>query len=143
MKIKIERLSPEHLVEIRNCGALEGKIGANDIFQYWESYKTGDAFIGRTDDQILAAAGVMTLWPGCGEGWAILTPAATGLSVVRKFREMFDLILVANNYHRIQAMVRSDFVAGLRFAKWMGFEPEGIMRQFDTDKNDYVRLAKL
>ena len=85
----------------------------------------------------------MTLWPGCGEGWAILTPAATGLSVVRKFREMFDLILVANNYHRIQAMVRSDFVAGLRFAKWMGFEPEGIMRQFDTDKNDYVRLAKL
>ena len=65
------------------------------------------------------------------------------MSVVRKFREMFDLILLANNYHRIQASVRADFKAGVRFAEFLGFQAEGVMRKFDVAKTDYIRMARI
>jgi len=143
LRIDIERLCAGHLLEIQSAGAMEAIISSDQIINHWQTYSNGDGFIGRSDGKILAAAGVMNLWPGVGEGWAILTPHANGLSVVRKFREMFDLILLANNYHRIQASVRADFKAGVRFAEFLGFKAEGVMRKFDVDKTDYIRMARI
>tara|TARA_R100001163_G_scaffold1414_4_gene2270 strand:+ start:957 stop:1394 length:438 start_codon:yes stop_codon:yes gene_type:complete len=143
LKISLERLQPAHLLEIHNSGAIEGQLGADQVYDNWQLYKNGDAFVGKSGSKIIAAAGVMDMWPGVGEGWAMLTPDAAGLSVVRKFKEMFDLILIANNYHRIQATVRADFVKGIRFAQWLGFESEGLMKKFDQDQNDFIRMAKI
>lgn len=145
--IECEPLTKDHLQFFANgdAGVLatEGLISAEQIIEHWETYQSGPAFIGKDDGFVIAAAGVINLWPGVGEGWAVVLPRGNRRAVARRFREMFDLILIANNYHRIQASIQADFTAGIRFAEWLGFENEGVMRQFDSDRTDFVRMARI
>ena len=131
------------MIELTNVGSLERHLGASQIIDHWESYKNGPAFVGRNQHGIIAAAGVINLWTGVGEAWAILTPRAKGMAVLRAFRETFRLIQIAHDYHRIQASVQADFDDGVRFAKFMGFESEGVMRSYDAEKHDFLRMAKI
>ena len=143
MKIKLEPLTAEHLIEIHNLGAVERHLGADQIIDNWQTYQNGPAFVSRDEYSIICAGGVINMWDGVGEGWAMLTPRAKGMTVVRLFRDTFRLIEIAHNYHRIQASVRADFDAGIRFATWLGFKSEGVMKNYDASKNDFIRMAKV
>ena len=145
MRIDLEPLSAEHLIEIHSLDAVECHLNAEQLTDHWQSYQSGPAFVGREQNKpgIVAAAGVITMWNGVGEGWAILSPRAKGRAVLRAFQETFRLIQIAHNYHRIQAAVRADFTDGIRFANWMGFESEGVMEKYNAEKQDFVRMAKV
>ena len=143
MKINLEPLTAEHLIELHNAGSVDRHLGADQVVDNWQTYRNGPAFVGRDKFSIIAAAGVINMWPGVGEGWAILTPRAKGMAVLRAFRETFKLIQIAHNYLRIQASVQADFVDGIRFARWMGFKSEGIMKSYDAEKRDFVRMSKV
>jgi hypothetical protein len=39
--------------------------------------------------------------------------------------------------------VKEDFKLGIRFAKWLGLQEEGVMVQYGPDKTNYYRMAKI
>jgi RimJ/RimL family protein N-acetyltransferase len=55
------------------------------------------------------------------------------------------LLRVARKYNikRVQTAVRSDFDKGIRFAKWLGLENEGLMKHYGFDGSDQYRYARI
>ena len=56
-----------------------------------------------------------------------------------------DFAKVARKYNikRVQTAVRSDFDKGIRFAKWLGLENEGLMKHYGFDGSDQYRYARI
>ncbi len=48
-----------------------------------------------------------------------------------------------NNIKRVQTAVRVDFDKGLRFAKWLGLENEGLMKHYGFDDSHQYRYARI
>lgn len=52
-------------------------------------------------------------------------------------------VVQQNGLWRVQATVKVGWERALRFAEFMGFESEGVMRQYGPEKGDYFRVARL
>ena len=48
-----------------------------------------------------------------------------------------------NDLWRIQASVHTTDEQSIKFAEWMGFENEGLMKKFGPDGADYYRFARV
>ena len=48
-----------------------------------------------------------------------------------------------NKIWRLQTAVKSNFKTGLRFAEFLGFKNEGLMKAYGPDKTDYYRMARI
>ena len=105
----------------------------------------GLAFTGLIDGYVIASAGIKPLWPGVGEAWIVASDnmPKKKLSVIKLIRENFDSMIQENNLVRVQASVRSDWLEAKRFAEFLGFEHEGIMRKYGPDGQDYLRMARI
>ena len=97
------------------------------------------------DKTILGFGGVHLLWRGVGESWIMLSTEGRKkpLTVAKYTFNLFDDIMARNSLERIQASVASDDPKAISFAKWLGFEVEGLMRKYGPDGNDYYRLARI
>lgn len=105
----------------------------------------GLAFTGLIDGYVIASAGIKPLWPGVGEAWIVASDnmPKKKLSVIKLIKENFDKMIQDNNFIRVQAGVRSDWLEAKRFAEFLGFEHEGIMRKYGPDGQDYFRMARV
>ena len=105
----------------------------------------GLAFTGLIDGYVIASAGIKPLWPGVGEAWIVASDnmPKKKLSVIKLIRENFDRMIQDNNFVRVQAGVRYDWPEAKRFAEFLGFEHEGIMRKYGPDGQDYLRMARI
>ena len=63
--------------------------------------------------------------------------------LVKNIKEKFEETITKRNYHRVQAVVRSDFTHGLRFAKWFNMTSEGVMKKYGPDGKDYIMVARI
>ena len=105
----------------------------------------GLAFTGLIDGYVIASAGIKPLWPGVGEAWIVASDnmPKKKLSVIKLIRENFDRMIQDNNFVRVQAGVRYDWPEAKRFAEFLGFEHEGIMKKYGPDGQDYYRMARV
>jgi len=94
-------------------------------------------------EQVLACALVRPIHPGVIELTALLSVAFVEhtLSAGRACKEIIAGLFKQLHLHRIQTTVRSDFPAGLRFVKWLGFRREGVARQYSHDRVDAIYYA--
>ena len=85
------------------------------------------------------------MWNGVGEGWLVMSTKAyeMPITVARCTVKLFKTIMENNDLWRIQASVHSGDNQSLRYAEWMGFENEGIMKKFGPDGSDYYRFARV
>jgi|TARA_R100000005_G_scaffold95563_1_gene77625 RimJ/RimL family protein N-acetyltransferase len=97
------------------------------------------------EDDIVACAGVSAMWDGVAEGWIVLSAHAAKhrVSVARYTERLFDDIMKHNNLWRIQASIHTTDEKAIRFAQWLDFEYEGVMRKFGPDGSDYFRYARV
>jgi RimJ/RimL family protein N-acetyltransferase len=97
------------------------------------------------EDDIVACAGVSAMWDGVAEGWIVLSAYAAKhrVSVARYTERLFDDIMKHNNLWRIQASIHTTDEKAIRFAQWLDFEYEGVMRKFGPDGSDYFRYARV
>ena len=105
----------------------------------------GLAFSGLIDGYVIASAGIKPLWNGVGEGWIVASDKMPNkkLSVINLIKENFDNMIHDNGFVRVQAGVRFDWPEAKRFAEFLGFEHEGIMRKYGPDGQDYYRMARV
>jgi hypothetical protein len=105
----------------------------------------GMAFTAVENGHLIASSGVQPLWNGVGEGWFVASSKMPQkkLTIIRMIKDNFDGIINDNSLFRVQAGVRSDWPTAKRFAEFLGFEHEGIMRKYGPDGQDYYRMARI
>ena len=103
------------------------------------------AFTGVVNDKPIFAAGMKMVWGQVAEGWVIATNEMWNhpLGVAKAIKKDFAKIAIENNIQRVQTSIRKDFPQGSRFAKWLGLEPEGLMRKAGFDGSDQYRYARI
>lgn len=90
-------------------------------------------------------AGVAVLWPGVGEVWMFVSDWVIKhpLFFHRACRQYLDQAVDNLHLWRIQSYVRANEPAYLKWAEFMGFEPEGVLRQYGPDRVNYVMYGKV
>ena len=104
----------------------------------------GYSFAGFDDGTLLGVAGIYELWDGVGEGWLLFSPSFyvgnRRISVVRRVRREFDLLGIL--FDRVQIHVDSTVENGLEFARFLGFNVEGLMEKYCRGR-DYWLLSRV
>lgn len=103
------------------------------------------AFTGMIDGKPIFAAGMKMIWNGVAEGWVLATKDTLDhpLLVARAIKKGFAKTAKENNINRVQTAIRADYTIGLKFAKWLGLEEEGLMKKFGFDGSDQYMYARL
>lgn len=113
----------------------------------WSAYaKRGSAYAMEEKGLPIAGAGVMPVWDGVYEAWAMIGSQVGRAAMVRVYKEtqlflgfLFDDPAV----RRVQTQVKTDFLAGHRFARMLGFAEEGVLRRYGPDGSDYTMYSRV
>ena len=62
-----------------------------------------------------------------------------------KFCHLFTswIVIKNNNFKRFQTSVKADCDVAIRFAKFLGLEEEGLMKNYGPDGADFYRFARI
>ena len=102
----------------------------------------GQAYTMVSDEGIVACAGIVPLWKGTGEGWAITSELVEKyrISFAKSLLRYLFKIIQEFKYTRIQTTVLEHHQTSKEWLEWMGFTNEGLMRKYIGD-NNYYRYA--
>ena len=105
----------------------------------------GLAFTLLDNNVPICSGGIIPTWLGSAEGWVISSKRifANKIKAARLIRERTDLLCANNKIWRLQTAVKADFKIGVRFAEFLGFKNEGLMKAYGPDKTDYYRMARI
>ena len=97
------------------------------------------------DNIPLCSGGIIPLWNGVAEGWVISSKRIfkNRIRASRLIKKRTDILCAANKIWRLQTSVKANFTTGMRFAEFLGFKNEGLMRGYGPDKSDYYLMAKV
>ena len=103
------------------------------------------SWTGIQDGKIVGCGGFTPSWDGLADIWMYLEPTAFKRKrlALRLMRQVLNDIIQQGKYHRIQAVILKDYKEGMRFAEFFGFENEGLMKQYSSDKEDFYRYARI
>ena len=103
------------------------------------------SWTGLQGGKIVGCGGFTPLRTGVAEVWLYLNPDAFKRKKValRLMRHILNDIIQREKYHRLQAVVLKGYKEGMRFAEFFGFENEGLMKKYTTDKEDFYRYARI
>jgi len=138
--LRLQPFEQKHLEQIN--------LGYDMPQQAKDSFMRGTKVNGMTlfdEDTILGFGGVHILWKGVGECWLMLsTEGKLKPRTVAKYTlKLFDDIMSEDSLERIQASVAAADPKAIAFAKWLGFEVEGLMKKYGPEGGDYYRLARI
>lgn len=105
----------------------------------------GMAYTAFDNGHVICSAGIKKLWFGVGEAWIVSSwrIREKPIGVIKAIRARFDDIIETNELHRVQAAVRADWDEAVRFAEYLDFKNEGLMRGYGVDGRDYFRYARV
>ena len=130
------------------------EFGLNDkLMDYDASFKenridfamAGLSFTLLDDNKPICSGGIIPSWLGNAQGWVISSKRIfkNKIKAARLIKERTDLLCANNKIWRLQTAVKADFKIGVRFAEFLGFKNEGLMKAYGPDKTDYYRMARI
>ena len=130
------------------------EFGLNDkLMDYDASFKenridfamAGLAFTLLDNNVPICSGGVVPTWLGNAQGWVISSKRIfrNKVKASRLIKERTDLLCANNKIWRLQTAVKANFKTGIRFAEFLGFKNEGLMKAYGPDKTDYYRMARI
>ena len=110
-----------------------------------ELEQKGLAYTCIVNDEPIASSGMKIIWDGVAEGWVLASHKVWQhpLLVARAIKKNFTRLAREHNIKRVQTAIRADFDKGLRFAKWLGLEEEGLMKHYGFDGSHHYRYARI
>ena len=100
------------------------------------------------ESAIVAVGGLWVRWEGVGLLWLMLTADCKkygihGLLALEAIKEKMEYLIEKNNLWRAEAAIRTDFLQAIKMIEFLGFEREGLMRQYYPDKSDSYLYARI
>lgn len=133
----MEVLNPRSLFATEE--GLEGRLKA--------SLKSENSYaICMVKDEVpMAVLGATLLFSGVAQLWMVTTDECekNRFFFCKFVSDYYMKLVVRFNLHRIQFSARSDSEVARRFARFVKFEPEGVMRKYGADKTDYIMYSRL
>nr|BAR32406.1 putative acetyltransferase [uncultured Mediterranean phage uvMED] len=146
-KIEIVPFTKEHAKQILELGmndvALELKPEHRKYVVDIED--VGMSFTGLLNNKPIAAGGICYLWDGVAEGWVLASRDIFKYPIfcAKTIKRRTDLLAKNNKLKRIQTAVKADSDTAIRFAEWLGFKREGLMKNYGPDGADHYLYAKV
>jgi RimJ/RimL family protein N-acetyltransferase len=138
---------PEDFLAIEPLDSEKKNREGQDVAKWAEMHGKAGPAVTFTDPEggIVFCCGVMDLWPGVGQVWALFSSLArryphTLQAMKWAIRHLFEKY----GYVRIQTTVAVNDEAAIRFdEKHLGFKREGIMRRYGLHGEDHILFALL
>ena len=140
--IRIARMRPEHVAGFRlqpRQAMLAGNL--SDPSYVDALVRSGNAFTALSDGRAVAFGGCLELWQDRAYIWSLIGEDAG--PHMRTLVRAAAGYLKAATWRRIEAAVASDFEAGHRLVRLLGFEFEGRMKAFSPDGADHDLYARV
>jgi hypothetical protein len=119
--------------------------GIPDLLEAARLYeKMGMGFTGIVNGAAIGAAGLVVIWPGVASGWAFTSALVRKyqFSFHRAVRKHLGMIAHELKLHRVQVEIPVTHRVSRCWVSTLGFRREGVMRQYGTDRSDYVRYVR-
>lgn len=132
--IRVVPCEAAHLLRIQPQRAQLSEVHAESL-----AAPAGMAWAALVDDEPIAAAGLVEVWPGRAYAWALLADAAGRhlLAITREIRSR----LAAAGFRRVELAVDAGFAAGRRWAPLLGFHletPEPMRAYLPNGRDAYL-----
>ncbi len=141
---KIRLYRPSDLYKVKNpYPILSNQLPI--VYSLSEYYGAkGLAFTGYSGNHVIGCCGIVKLWDGHGEAWLLADSSITNHSkwAYRHIKTMMQQVIDNMDLNRVQAAVKKDFPASIRFVEKLGFKAEGEMPEYFLGET-HVRYAKV
>lgn len=96
------------------------------------------------DGNLCGVLGGYLYWRGVASIGALFTPHLTKYRVaaIRTVDKLIVETFKGLDLHRMEMAVKADYKTGHRWAKALGFEPEGLMKMYGPDMTDHVMYGR-
>ena len=120
---------PAHLLRVVPQGAQHGVSGELDRETAKSLAYDGLAFTAVECGRVIGCAGIVPMWSGVGQAWAVLSDVALAhpIALTRAVERALARIEAEQGFRRVQASVAENHTDGRRWLAWLGFELEGMM----------------
>lgn len=127
--MRIVPFAPAHLRAVSLQAAQNSLAAYLDAVHVDQLDVPGMAFSAMDADGVAGCGGIVELWPGVGQAWAVLSRRALSrpVTLTRTAQRELDRIARARNLARVQATVADGHGAGARWLAFLGFEVEGLL----------------
>jgi RimJ/RimL family protein N-acetyltransferase len=104
----------------------------------------GPAVTAFYGSQPVACFGFVPIWTGVGEAWLIADDKARSkpIGMTKMAKLFFDILQISYELHRVQIAVRTSDTRAHKWALFLGFKEEGIMRRYGPDGADHYIMAR-
>jgi hypothetical protein len=151
VKLDFIPFAPEHLPMLRLQAAQAYLQPLMAKPEYGASLAGPYAWSGLLGHAVIGCAGILPQWPGRAIAWALLTRGLTARHFLHAHHKVAAVLRAAHapvsegggGLRRIETSVDAGFDAGHRWARALGFEPEGLMRAYSPDGRDHVLYARV
>jgi hypothetical protein len=122
-------------------------IYKNEFFDAWVQVRCcgGGWTAYKEDVGILWCGGITPVWYGVGNAWFIRSTWVENfpIATVKMCKAVLERLIDEEHYHRVQCEVRKSSTTDIRFALFLGFTVEGIMRKWGADGSDYLLMSRV
>ena len=136
----------EHLEDLMHGDLSQGTARHVFVKTFAENLELPDwSFTVLDHGHLVACVGITEMWAGVGEAWFVGSARIDEKTkaVIRLPRSgIFEETIKKHGLWRGQAACRANWPEALRFAKFMGFEEEGLMKKYGQNGEDFIRVAK-
>lgn len=135
-----EPFKPEHLQALIVQPAQEYARADYQRREYAEALVNGDSYAAVMDGRVVACVGVLPIWQGRGDAWAIIARdiGPKGMHALHyEVRKRLQNV----NLRRIEAACDAAFLQAHRWLYLLGFKYEGPLAKYTPDGRDCLRFA--
>jgi RimJ/RimL family protein N-acetyltransferase len=96
------------------------------------------------DGEVVAIAGAVRLWDGVATYWMLTSDLVDKYPVgfIRACKRGLESLHKCFGIHRLEASIAAGHDVSEKWAQYMGFECEGVMRAYSPSKSDHYRYAR-
>lgn len=138
----VEPFKPEHLEALVLQPAQVHPYASVADKGYGEALAKHEAYTGFIDGRIVACAGVVPIWDGRGELWALVARDIGKLGM-RSLHYGVKRWLGSAAFRRLEAHCDAEFMQAHRWLMLLGFNYEGPLAKFLPDGRDALRFARV
>lgn len=139
----IEPFKPEHvhLIDVQDEQSLAKQHFTNT--EYLTALSRADSWTVRINGKVVACAGIITIWPGRHQCWALISATIGPAGMVRLTKAVLRMLRLKEG--RTEMMVASEFEEGHRWARVLGFKLETPepMRQWFPEGGDASLYSRI